>query len=59
MLCNSKTKNLIYSEQLFGIRLEVKVIRNWAINCMTGGPGPMDPRMHYITHCFFHAYILP
>ena len=34
MLCNSKTKNLIYSEQLFGIRLEVKVIGNWAINCI-------------------------
>ena len=30
MLCNSKTNTLICSEQLFGIRLEVKVIRNWA-----------------------------
>ena len=27
-------RNLIYSEQLFGIHLEVKVIRNWAINCI-------------------------
>ena len=33
MLCNTENQNLIYSEQLFGIRLEVKVIRNWAINC--------------------------
>ena len=32
MLCNSKTE-ILHSEQLFGICLEVKVIRNWAINC--------------------------
>ena len=29
----NKNRNLIYSEQLFGIRLEVKGIRNWTINC--------------------------
>ena len=26
-------RNLIYPEQLFEVRLEVKVIRNWTINC--------------------------
>ena len=31
MLCNRRTE-ILHSEQLFGIRLEVKVIRNWAIN---------------------------
>ena len=31
VLCNRKTE-ILHSEQLFGIRLEVKVIRNWAIN---------------------------
>ena len=31
MLCNIVKPNLICSEQIFGIHLEVKVIRNWEL----------------------------